>query len=119
MKVRLPKSMNPGMGMNMNSMNQLVKQAQKAQKDFEIAAKELDSKKYTASSGGEQVKVTVLGTMEIENLSINPEIVDPDDTEMLSDVVKAAINEALKKAKSERDSVMEAISNTVPMAGMV
>ena len=114
MKVRLPKSMSPGMGMNMNNVNQLMRQAQKAQENLENASKELDMKTYSASSGGEQVKVTVLGTMEIQNLSINPEIVDPDDTEMLSDMIKAAVNEALKKAKSDRDATMESISSQVP-----
>lgn len=118
MKVRLPKSMSPGMGMNMNNVNQLMRQAQKAQEDLENASKKLDMKTYSASSGGEQVKVTVLGTMEIQNLSINPEIVDPDDTEMLSDMIKAAVNEALKKAKSDRDATMESISSQVPMPGM-
>jgi len=118
MKVRLPGNMGNNFGgMNMNNVNSLMQKAQQAQQDLETASAELDLKEYTASSGGEQVKVTVLGTMEIKNLYINPEIIDPEDSDLLSDMVKGAVNEALRQAKTDRDQTMESISGQMKIPG--
>ena len=94
MKVRLPKNNSFGM----NNMQDLVKKAQKAQEEMEKSQAELETKEYSASSGGEAVKVTINGKLEVTKLEIKPEIIDPDDVEMLSDMIIAAVNEAIKKA---------------------
>lgn len=114
MKVRLPKSGNPGM----NNIQQLAQQAQKAQEEMEKASAELENREYTATSGGEAVTVTVTGKMEIQKIEIKPEVVDPEDTEILADMIKAATNEALKKANAEKESVMQGISGQLNLPGM-
>lgn len=106
MKVRLP----GGKGSGINGMQQLMRQAKKTQEEIEKAATELESKEYSATAGGEAVKVTVSGKMEVSKIEITPEVVSSEDIEMLSDMIKAAINEAIKKVKNEKDSVMESIS---------
>ncbi len=85
-----------GGGMNMNMM----KQAQKMQKDLLKMQEELDQASYTATAGGGVVTATVSGKREITELTIDPEAVDPDDVEMLQDMVIAAVNEALRKAET-------------------
>ncbi|MBQ0026133.1 MAG: YbaB/EbfC family nucleoid-associated protein [Lachnospiraceae bacterium] len=90
----------PGMG-GMN-MNNLMKQAQKMQQQMEATTKELENKTYTAKAGGGAVSVTVSGKRQVTEIKIAPEAVDPEDVEMLQDMVMAAVNEALRA--SERDS---------------
>ncbi len=114
MKVRLP----GGKGSGMNSMQQLMRQAQKTQEEIEKASTELEAKEYSATAGGEAVKVTISGKMEVSKIEITPEVVSPEDVEMLSDMIKAAINEAIKKAKNEKDSVMESISGQMNLPGI-
>ncbi len=84
-----------GGGMPSN-MGNLMKQAQKMQRQMEEASKELEEKEFTASSGGGAVNVTVSGKKEIVSLKISEEAVDPDDVEMLEDMITAAVNEALR-----------------------
>ena len=86
----------PGMGMPGN-MNNLMKQAQKMQRQMEEAQKELEEKEITAAAGGGAVEVTISGTKEITKIKLDPEVVDPDDIEMLEDLVMAAVNEAIRK----------------------
>ncbi len=86
----------PGGGMP--NMNNLMKQAQKMQKQMEETAKELESKEYTATAGGGAIEVTVTGKHQLSKVVLAEEIVDPDDIEMLQDLIIAAANEALKKA---------------------
>ena len=81
-------------GMN---LNQLMKEAKKMQSDMEKSQEELAEKEFTATSGGEAVKVTVSGKKEIKELKIKPEVVDPDDIEMLEDLISSCINNALKQ----------------------
>ena len=93
------KGMNFGGGMNMQN---LMKQAQKMQADMqekmERAEEELENTELTGTSGGGMVEVTCTGKKRVTNIAIKPEIVDPDDIEMLQDLVIAACNEALEKA---------------------
>ena len=77
-------------------MNQLMQQAQKMQADLARAQEEVKELTYTATSGGGMVEATATGDGTIESLAINPEAVDPDDVEMLQDMVLAAVNEALR-----------------------
>ncbi len=99
-------------------MQQLMRQAQKTQEEIQKASTELEAKEYSATAGGEAVKVTVSGKMEVSKIEITPEVVDPEDVEMLSDMIKAAINEAIKKAQNEKDSVMESISGQMNLPGI-
>ena len=78
-------------------MNNIMKQAQKMQKQMEEATKELQEKEVTSSAGGGVVEVTVSGNREVTKVKIDPEAVDPDDVEMLEDLIMAATNEALRQ----------------------
>ncbi|MDO4476404.1 MAG: YbaB/EbfC family nucleoid-associated protein [Clostridia bacterium] len=113
MKVRLPKN-----GSGMNNIQALAKQAQEAQEQMEKASKELEEKEYSASSGGEAVKVTISGKLEVKNIDIKPEVVDPEDVSMLSDLIIAAINEALRTATQEKEDMMQSISGQMHIPGL-
>jgi DNA-binding YbaB/EbfC family protein len=86
-----------GGGMNMN----MIKQAQKMQQDMMKMQQEMEDKEYDATAGGGMVKAVVNGKHEVVRMEINPEAVDPDDVEMLQDMVTAAVNEAMRKAEAE------------------
>lgn len=90
-------------GMNMNAM---IKKAQKMQEEMMKAQEELGKKEYTATSGGGAVTAVVKGSNEIVSLKLNPEIVDPDDIEMLQDLIITAVNQALKTADEESAELM-------------
>lgn len=98
-----------GMGMPGN-MNNLMKQAQKMQKQMEEAAKELETKEFTASSGGGAVEVTVSGKREITKVKLSEEVVDPDDIEMLEDLIAAAVNEAIRMVDDESANNMSKLT---------
>ena len=104
----------PG-GMNMNS---LMKQAQKMQKQMAEMQEDLASKTLEVSSGGGAVKVTVTGEKQITDLQINPEVVDPDDVEMLQDLVMTAVNEALRQMDESVNSQMSKITGGMNMPGL-
>lgn len=93
-------------GMGGGAMNNLMKQAMKLQQEMEKAKQELEGKTVEASSGGGAVKVTATCGKEIKLIEISPEVVDPDDVEMLQDLVLAAVTEALRKADEETQAVM-------------
>ena len=95
----------PGGGMPGNMAN-LMKQAQKMQRQMEKQAKELESKEFTATAGGGAVEVTVSGTREVLKVKLQEDVVDPDDIEMLEDLIVAATNEALRKVEQESSSAM-------------
>ncbi len=95
----------PGGGMPGN-MNNLMKQAQRMQRQMEDAQKEIESKEFTATAGGGAVEVTVTGKKELVSLKLAEEIVDPEDIETLQDSIVAAINEAMKKADDETSEMM-------------
>ena len=94
-----------GMGMPGN-MNNLMKQAQKMQRQMEESQKALEEKEYTAAAGGGAVEVTVSGKKELTKVKIDPDAVDPDDVEMLEDLIMAATNEALRKMEEDSSAVM-------------
>lgn len=99
----------PGGGIPGNMTN-LMKQAQRMQKQMEEKTKELEEKTWEASSGGGAVTVTVSGKKEITSVKISPEVVDPDDVEMLEDLIVAATNEALRLMDEESSKVMSEIT---------
>lgn len=115
MKARLPAGYSSG---GPGNMQQLAQQAQKMQAEMERITAELDEKEYTVSSGGNAVSVTVTGKNEVKSISIQPEVVDPDDVEMLSDMVMAAVNEALRMAAAERESRMNSITGGLNIPGI-
>ena len=97
-------------GFGGGNMQQLMRQAQKMQENMTKAQEELDAKEYEATSGGGMVICKVSGKRELLSLSIKPEAVDPDDVEMLEDMVMAAVNEALRIGEENREKVMSALT---------
>lgn len=99
----------PGMGMPGN-MNNLMKQAQKMQRQMEENQKALEEKEFTATAGGGAVEVTISGKREVTKVKLQEEVVDPDDIEMLEDLIVAATNEALRKVEEESAAVMSKLT---------
>ncbi len=95
-----------GGGMNMN----MLKQAQKMQQDMMKMQQELQEKEYQASAGGGVVSATVTGKHELKSLTIDPDAVDPDDVEMLQDMIVAAVNEAMRAADSDAAGTMQKLT---------
>ena len=88
------------------NMNNLMKQAQRMQRQMEEGQKELETKEFTAAAGGGAVEVTVTGKKEVVKVKLAEEVVDPEDIEMLQDLIVAATNEALRKAEEENAAMM-------------
>ena len=99
----------PG-GMMPGNMNNLMKQAQKMQRQMEEAQKELEEKEITATAGGGAVEVTISGKKEITKVKLSEEVVDPDDIEMLEDLIMAATNEALRQLEEVSSNSMAKIT---------
>ncbi len=104
----------PG-GMNQAAM---LKQAQKMQQDMLRMQEEMENKTYTAKSGGGMVSATVNGKHEVLSLEINPDAVDPDDVEMLQDMVIAAVNEAMRAADTDASNNMSRLAGGLNLGGM-
>ncbi len=104
----------PG-GMNQAAM---MKQVQKMQQDMLRMQEEMERKTYTATTGGGMVKAEVNGKHEIVSLQINPEAVDPDDVDMLQDMVIAAVNEAMRAAESDAASSMSQMTGGLNLGGL-
>ena len=85
----------------MGNMNNLMKQAQRMQRQMEENQKALEEKEFTAAAGGGAVEITITGKREVKKVTISEEVVDPDDIEMLEDLITAAMNEALQKVEEE------------------
>lgn len=103
-----------GGGMNMN----MIKQAQKMQQDMLKMQEEMESKEYDATAGGGMVKAVVNGKHELLSLTINPEAVDPEDVEMLQDMVVAAVNEAMRKGETEAAQNMSKLTGGLNLGGL-
>ena len=97
-------------GMGGGNMNNMIRQAQKMQQDMMKAQEELESKTYEAAAGGGVVSATVSGKKELVAVAIDPEAVDPEDVEMLQDLIVAAVNEALRKANEDAASQMSKLT---------
>ncbi len=98
------------------NMQQLMKQAQKLQEQMAKAQEDLETREYSAQAGGGMVTVTVSGKRELTAIQIKPECVDPDDVDMLQDLLLAAVNEALRTAEQAREAEMSRL--TPSMGGM-
>lgn len=112
MKVRIPNSGGAG------NMNQMLKQAQKMQEDMAVLQEDLEQREYSAVSGGGAVKVTVDGKHLIKSIKIDPEIIDPDDAEMIEDLITVAVNEAINTAVKTAEEEMGAITGGLNLPGM-
>ena len=104
----------PGGGNQMNMM----KQAQKMQQDFMKMQQELETKKYEFSAGGGAVKAVMGGTRQLESIVIDPEVLDPDDVEMLQDMIVAAVNGAMKLADDETNKAMSKLQGLGGLPGL-
>lgn len=100
------------------NMNNLIKQAQKMQREMEEMQKSLENKEFTATVGGGAVVAVANGKKQIVDIKIKKEVVDPDDVEMLQDLVMSACNEAIKKADEETQNDMKKLTGGLNMPGM-
>ncbi len=114
MRANIPK----GMGGGPQNMNAMIKQAQKMQEDMAALQEELDTREYDISAGGGVVGVKINGKKEILGIDIKPEVVDPDDIETLSDILVAAVNEAIKRVEDTNSTEMSKITGSVGFPGM-
>lgn len=114
MKARLPQ----GMGGGPQNMQNMLRQAQKMQENIEAKKAELEEKEYVVTSGGGMVEITVTGNHQIKSIGLNPEVVDPDDVEMLEDMLTAAFNEAMRKIDDETEREMEKVTGGLNIPGL-
>ena len=114
MKARLPK----GMGGGPQNMQAMLKQAQKMQENIEAKKAELEAKEYVVTSGGGMVEITMTGKHEVKAIGINPEVVDPEDVEMLEDMLMAALNEAMRKIDDDEEAELAAVTGGLNIPGL-
>ena len=114
MRANLPK----GMGGGPQNMQAMIRQAQKMQEDMQNLQAELDEKQYDISAGGGMVTVKITGKKEILSIDIKPEIVDPDDIETLSDILVAAVNQAIRHVDTTNNEAMEKVTGGMNMPGL-
>jgi len=101
-----------------HKMNTVLKQAQMMQEEMNRVQSELEEKSVTASAGGGKVTVSMKGSKEITSIKIAPEIVDPDDTEMLEDLVMVAVNDAIRQVESMLEEGMNSITGGLNIPGL-
>ncbi|MBR7185416.1 MAG: YbaB/EbfC family nucleoid-associated protein [Clostridia bacterium] len=114
MKAKLPK----GVGGGPQNMNSMIRQAQKMQEDMAALQEDLDAREYEVSAGGGVVGVKINGKHEILSIDIAPEVVDPDDIETLSDLLVAAVNEAIKRVDETNSTEMQKLTGGLNMPGL-
>ena len=114
MRANIPK----GMGGGPQNMNAMIKQAQKMQEDMEALQAELDEREYDISAGGGVVNLKINGKKVVLSIDIKPEIVDPDDIETLSDILVAAVNEAIKRVDETNNAEMSKITGNMSVPGL-
>ena len=114
MKANVPK----GMGGGPQNMNAMIRQAQKMQEEMEVLQADLDAREYDVSAGGGVVNIKINGKKESLSIDIKPEIVDPDDIETLSDILVAAVNEAIKRVEDTNSAEMSKVTGNMSMPGL-
>lgn len=114
MKARLPQ----GMGGGPSNMQGMMRQVQKMQEQMTELQEDLDAREYDVNAGGGAVSVKINGKKEILSIAIKPEIVDPDDIETLSDVLVAAVNEAIRKVEEVNTAEMQKVTGNVSIPGL-
>ncbi len=114
MKANIPK----GMGGGPQNMQAMLRQAQKMQEDMAAKQEELNAREYDISAGGGVVNVKINGKREIISIDLEPEIVDPDDIETLSDILVAAVNEAIKRVDDTNNAELNKITGPMNLPGL-
>ena len=114
MKANIPK----GMGGGPQNMQAMIRQAQKMQEDMAAKQEELNAREYDISAGGGVVNVKINGQKEILAIDLQPEIVDPDDIETLSDILVAAVNEAIKRVDETNNAELNKITGPMNLPGL-
>ncbi|MBQ8440490.1 MAG: YbaB/EbfC family nucleoid-associated protein [Clostridia bacterium] len=114
MKANIPK----GMGGGPQNMQAMLRQAQKMQEDMAAKQEELNAREYDISAGGGVVNVKINGKREILSIDLEPEIVDPDDIETLSDILVAAVNEAIKRVDDTNNAELNKITGPMNLPGL-
>lgn len=112
MKVRIPNSGGAG------NMNAMLKQAQKMQEDMANLQADLEQREYTGTAAAGAVSVTIDGKHKIKKLNIDPSVIDPDDAEMLEDLITVAVNAAIEEAATTAENEMGAITGGLNIPGM-
>ena len=115
MKARLPQGRG---GNGPSNMQGLMKQAQKMQEDMQNLRAELDEREYEVKAGGGVVTVKINGKLEVLSIDIDPEVVDPDDVETLSDILVAGVNEAIRKVNDTNEEEMGKVTGSLNMGGI-
>ena len=113
MRANIPK----GMGGGPQNMQSMIRQAQKMQEDMAAKQEELDAREYEVNAGGGVVTVKINGKKEILSIDLDPEIVDPDDVETLTDLLVAGVNEAIKRVETTNAAEMEKITGSMGLPG--
>ncbi len=114
MKARLPQ----GMGGGPQNMNVMIKQARKMQEDMERIQAEVEAREFTATAGGGAVEVKMNGKKEVTKITLKPEVVDPEDIEMLEDLITAAVNQVIAEVETTTSSEMQKVTGGMSMPGM-
>ena len=114
MKARLPQ----GFGGGQQNLNSMIKQAQKIQADMEALQEELKQKEYRTSVGGGAVELVMTGDKVLQSIQLKPEVVDPEDIEMLQDLTVSGVNEIIRQVEEESETKMNAISSGLNVPGM-
>jgi DNA-binding YbaB/EbfC family protein len=114
MKARIPRNINGGGAQN---MNQMIKQAQKMQDQITELQEDIEARDFSATAGGGAVEVTINGNKEITKLAIDREVVDPDDVEMLQDLIMAAVNEAIRQMEDLAEAEMNKVTGGLDSFG--
>jgi len=114
MKSRLPQ----GRGGGPANMQSMIKQAQKMQEDMATLQEDLDAREYDIAAGGGAVSVKINGKLEVSNIVIDPDVVDPDDVETLQDILTAAVNEAIRTVQETNEKEMSKVTGSLNMGGL-
>ena len=114
MKARLPQ----GMGRGPSDFSSMMKQAQKMQENMEKTQEELKAREFKATSGGGAVEAVMNGKKELVSLTIKPEVVDPEDTEMLQDLIVAAVNQVVREVEQTTNEEMQKVTGNMGIPGM-
>ena len=115
MKARLPK----GMGGGPNNMQGMIRQAQKMQEDMAKIQAELEEREFSATAGGGAVQVVMTGKKELKSVTLQPEVVDPEDIEMLQDLIVAAVNEAIRTVEETTNNEMGKVTSGLSIPGLL
>lgn len=114
MKARIPKNVGGGA----QNMNQMIKQAQKMQDQITELQEDIEEREFSATAGGGAVEVVITGKKTIKSLNIKPEVVDPEDIDMLQDLIISAVNEAINNVESTTEAEMSKITGGVSIPGL-